>query len=315
MKRAVWAIVACAAAGWAACDSGEPCERDTDCAAGSVCSEPGGAGSCVGAASAGRSALDEKAVPAGDFLMGCDPTSDSDCADEEGPPHVVKTGAYRIDRLEVTAGDFAAFLTQNGNACGSGVCVKTAFVDPPVENVDGGWRAKAGLERRPMVEVTWFGAQAYCAWRGQRLCSEAEWEKAARGGCELAGGDCAASARVFPWGGASADCSRAVMVETATDPVGCGTGATFDVGSKAGGASPYGVMDMAGNAWEWVQDRWHAGYTDAPADGSAWEEPTSCCRVFRGGGADSITNFVRSTHRWNGGPTDAYAFRGFRCCR
>jgi formylglycine-generating enzyme required for sulfatase activity len=313
--RVLWVVAAVAAWGAVGCDSGEPCARDVDCAAGQVCSDPGGAGSCVAAASAGRSALDDKAVPAGDFLMGCDPGSDADCADAEGPAHVVTTGAYRIDRLEVTAGDFAAFLTQNGNVCGAAPCVKTAFVDPPVEDTGSGWRAKAGLERRPAVEVTWLGAQAYCAWRGQRLCSEAEWEKAARGGCELAGGDCAASARIFPWGGASAGCERAVMVETATDPAGCGTGATFDVGSKPAGASPYGVLDMAGNAWEWVADFWHEGYAGGPTDGSAWEDPASCCRVYRGGGADSIANFVRATHRWNGGPGDSYAFRGFRCCR
>ncbi|MCB9727819.1 MAG: formylglycine-generating enzyme family protein [Deltaproteobacteria bacterium] len=311
------AMVALALAGAAlsACDGGASCVRDTDCGAAQVCDQPGGGGTCVGAATSGRSALDEASIPAGQFLMGCDPAGDADCAQTESPPHVVTTAAYRIDRREVTASDFASFLRAEGNVCGAAPCVKTAFVDPPVEEAGGRWQAKAGRELRPVVEVTWYGAQTYCAWRGQRLCAEAEWEKAARGGCELAGGDCTAGARVYPWGGAAADCSRAVMTEIATDPVGCGTGDTLDVGSKPAGASPYGVMDMAGNAWEWVQDCWHGGFDGAPTDGSAWEDQASCLRVYRGGGADSIQEFVRATHRWNGGQGDAATFRGFRCCR
>ena len=95
---------------------------------------------------------------------------------------------------------------------------------------------------------------------------------------------------------------------------GCGTGATAAVGSYPEGAGPYGTLDMAGNVWEWVLDHWHEGYDNAPTDGSAWDDPSSKWRVFRGGGAGSGEDWFRLSARGNGAPEDEHAFRGFRCC-
>ncbi len=288
-----------------------PCVTDADCTDGSVCE----AEACTDAETAGRPAIDDVEVPAGAFMMGCDEGgSEADCEAAEGPRHEVTTPAYRIDRLEVTATAFAAFLAAiGGNDCSGEECYDPYFGDPPLEETeDDTYLVKSGLGQRPMAEVTWYGADAYCTWRGQHLCSEAEWEKAARGGCELAD-DCATWAPRYPWGDEEANCDRAHVSDGG---FGCGTETTADVGSYPAGASPYGALDMAGNVWEWVADRWHEDYSsaDAPNDGSPWVDGAGSLRVIRGGGFKSADMFVRTSHRWNGGAGDSIDQRGFRCC-
>ena len=287
-----------------------PCAADAGCPAGSVCE----AEACVDAETAGRPGIDDVEVPAGAFMMGCDAGGpEAECEPTEGPRHEVTTAAYRIDRTEVTATAFTAFLVARGtNDCAGEECYDPHFGDPPVEEIaGGGWAVKVGLGQKPMAEVTWYGADAYCTWRGQHLCSEAEWEKAARGGCDVAD-DCAAWAPRYPWGDAEATCDRAHMSD---GEFGCGTDATADVGSYPAGASPYGALDMAGNVWEWVRDAWHEDFDDpeAPTDAAPWLGGS--LKVIRGGGFKSADMFVRTSHRWNGGAGDSIDQRGFRCCR
>ena len=306
--------IALLAVGGPACDGDgaapTPCSTDAECDAGEVCEPSGDEGACSPATD--RPAIDDVAVPAGPFWMGCDVGVEPDCEAAEGPRHQVEVPAFRIDRTEVTAEAFAAFLTRQGDDCGGEDCYDAVFGEPPVEaSGDGAWAARAGLGQRPMAEVTWYGADAYCRWRGQALCAEAQWEKAARGGCELADGDCAAWAPRFPWGDDEASCAVAHM---SAGEYGCGTDGPSDVGAYPAGASPYGALDLAGNVWEWVQDSWHEGYADAPTDGSAWQGGTSL-RVVRGGGFKSAGFFLRTSHRWNGGAGDSVDQRGFRCCR
>lgn len=121
-------------------------------------------------------------VPAGPFRMG----SDAGEADER-PSHEVHVPAFRIDRRVVTNGEFALFLQAKG---ARGPASERWFDDDDADariHLHGGaWRADPGHENRPVIEPTWRGAREYCAWRGARLPTEAEWEKAARGAYGLA---------------------------------------------------------------------------------------------------------------------------------
>jgi formylglycine-generating enzyme required for sulfatase activity len=164
--------------------------------------------------------------------------------------------------------------------------------------------------------VDWNQSSAYCAWAGKRLPTEAEWEKAARGGCELAGaaGTCddPADERTYPWGDAVPTCSLA-------NYSGC-VGDTDRVGARSpAGDSPYGAQDMAGNVWEWVADWYDAAYysTCAPACSNPVgpSSSPSGSRVLRGGGWTHATNYVRASNRYRDTPTDGNDIIGVRCAR
>ena len=316
LRRLLAVLLAVAATASAACGgAAERCEFDADCLTGEVCD--GAAATELGTCSAERAdrpGIDDIDIPGGAFWMGCDPAAEPDCQVGETPAHEVTVPAFRIDRTEVSVTAFVAYLNLQGNSCYNGVCAATdSFFDPPVEEVADGYAAKTGVGDRAMNYVTWNGADNYCQWRGQRLCTEAEWELAALGACDTVTGDCAAGKRTWPWGDDEPTCDLAWM--QGSDDKGCDTGAPTDVGSLAAGASPYGVLDMAGNVWEWTADWWHGDYTDAPTDGSAWLAPLSSWRVVRGGGLGSLGDHLRGSHRWNGGPDDAVEAYGFRCCR
>ena len=176
----------------------------------------------------------------------------------------------------------------------------------------GQYRPKSDFEDHPVIEVTWYGAKAYCEWRGLngpeqvRLPTEAEWEKAASW-------DPATGAkRVYPWGnewdGSRVNADRPI---TGTTEVGIHT---LPVGSISKGVSPYGVLDMAGNVWEWVAD-WYAGdyYEHSPSQNPGGPDLGED-RVLRGGSWRSSGSFARTTVRHHWFP--AYSFDiGFRCAR
>src|SRR5262245_10823775 len=134
-------------------------------------------------------------IPAGAFTMGTD-----DGPQDERPAHQVVLPAFSMDRLPVTNEQFAAFLNTVGTANRKGERLFD-FDDPDarIGRTDGKWIAHRNFETHPVVEVTWAGARDFCAWRGKRLPSEAEWEKAARG----------TDARRYPWGSAPANRKRA----------------------------------------------------------------------------------------------------------
>lgn len=260
--------------------------------------------------------LDEVAVPTGQVTMECDP-ADEDCLEHDAPPVQVSVPAFHIDRYEATVGELVAFLNARGeerNTCGGGRCVNTAAPDAPVEEVDGAWQAKAGAgANHPATQVTWYGADAFCRWRGQSLCSEAQWARAARGD----------DGRVYPWGDTVPSCDNGLAhlaADEKTDEVevlvGCGTGRTAPVGDYPDGVSPFGVHDLSGNVEEWVADPYHESYDGAPTDGSVWTEGgDGGLRTIRGGDAKDPPEYVRATSRHAGGPGDGGRFRGFRCCR
>jgi formylglycine-generating enzyme required for sulfatase activity len=238
-------------------------------------------------------------VPDGEFLMGSKDADHKAAADEK-PAHTVYLDAFWIDRAEVSNAQYVQFLNALGEyrgACGGYDCVETKIEDQDshILRQEGRYVVESGFEDHPVTEVTWYGAQAYCQWAGVRLPTEAEWEKAARG----------VDGRLYPWGNDAPDCDKAQYA-------GCG-GSTVPVGSKPAGASPYGVLDMAGNVWEWVAD-W---YDEAYYDGSPARNPqganSGVRKVFRGGSWGYLPKFIRTTDRARNRPEYAGFNVGFRC--
>ena len=246
------------------------------------------------AASLPAAAVDMVAVPAGPFTMG----SDDGPADER-PAHRLTLPEFFIDLYPVTNAGFAGFLNAAGTHNTGGERLFD-FDDPDarVRRTGGKWAPHPGHENHPVVEVTWAGARDYCARLGKRLPTEAEWEKAARG----------ADGRRYPWGSAAPDRSRARF------------GARYNemapVDGFVAGASPYGVQDMAGNAWEWVSSAYRSYPYDAE-DGR--EDPKAGpVRGTRGGGHDSPASEITTTQRGrtlSRNPASGHHNIGFRCAR
>lgn len=227
-------------------------------------------------------------IPASEFVMGCaDPEV---CGDDESPARRVSVPAFEVDSCEVT-------VAQYGECVRAGACTAPSFYSPQCNAAD--------REGHPVNCVTHDQARAFCAWAGKRLCTEAEWEKAARGGCERYA-DCEKESPPWPWGAEEPSCGRAVYGP-------CSCRGTCEVGTRPDGASPYGVLDMAGNVWEWVADTYHETYDGAPGNGSAWEGGKD--RVFRGGSFLSLAGALRVTNRSFMDPGDRTDALGFRCCR
>ncbi len=233
-------------------------------------------------------------IPEGPFPMG----SDSGPLDEL-PAHWVRVQAFMIDRTEVTNAQFAVFVNAVGpiNAQGERL-FDFDDTDARVHQRDGTWLADPGFGDHPVVEVSWLGAKEYCAWQGKRLPTEAEWEKAARG----------TDGRKYPWGDDPPDRMRAQF--------NMGWNKTAPVGSFPEGASPYGVLDLAGNAWEWVS----SAYLSYPYQSTDGREDLKAgpVRGTRGGAHDSPPEELTTTQR---GRNLSRAFRaghhniGFRCAR
>jgi serine/threonine-protein kinase len=222
-------------------------------------------------------------VPAGAFEMGSN-NGDSD----EMPVHTVTLDDYYIDQYEVTNALYKA-------------CVDAGVCDPPVNTSSftrDSYFGNSQYDDYPVIRVSWYDAKAYCEWRGVRLPTEAEWEKAARG----------TDGRTYPWG-EGIDCTKANYGGCVDD--------TTAVGSYPDGASPYGLFDMAGNVWEWVADWYDGNYYDAyPAD--SWPPnpagPSSGeYRVLRGGSWLNYGDLLRVANRSGYDPSSRFNFIGFRC--
>ena len=231
-------------------------------------------------------------IPAGEFTMG----RDSGPKDET-PVHKVFLPAFYIDRNLVTAREYAKFIQEKGPTGPKGeMYLDVADPDALVHNRGGKWLPKEGFENHPVGEMSRYGAAAYCTWAGKRLPSEAEWEKAARG----------TDGRLYPWGN---DMPRPDLAF-----IGGFRGQTVPVGQFPKGASPYGVLDMAGQVWEWTRSIYKP-YPYNPKDGR--EEPTPTDTVVaRGGNSSSGPEGLTSTSREAvdaGRAATGHAYIGFRC--
>ena len=223
-------------------------------------------------------------VPAGVFSMGS-----NDGHSDERPVHKVYLDGFWIDRTEVTNGMYAKCVS-------AGACTAPSSRKSYTR---GSYYGNSAYEDYPVIFVDWHQANAYCAWAGARLPSEAEWEKAARG----------EDGRAYPWGDGSPSCSLA-------NYSGC-KGDTTEAGSLPDGASPYGALDLAGNVWEWVADWYDRDYYSSQTE---WRNPagpsSGSRRVLRGGSWDDHGNILRASSRSRYAPVfTSYDGLGFRCAR
>ncbi|MBN2555468.1 MAG: SUMF1/EgtB/PvdO family nonheme iron enzyme [Anaerolineales bacterium] len=230
-------------------------------------------------------------IPAGLFMMG----SDRENVNAQ-PVHEVFLDAYLIDQTEVTNDMYAAFLNAMGNQEEDGVMWLDAQDDTVrIVNQEGIWTPTAWRGDHPVVEVTWYGAQAYCEWAGRRLPTEAEWERAARGD----------DSRTYPWGESEPTCALAAYWTC--------VGSTSRVGSHQAGASPFGVQDMAGNVEEWIADRYAENYYgQSPADNPPGAT-TGDRRVARDGSWWINASVLEAYNRHSYEPTVSMGNLGFRC--
>ncbi|MBN2493390.1 MAG: SUMF1/EgtB/PvdO family nonheme iron enzyme [Deltaproteobacteria bacterium] len=228
-------------------------------------------------------------IPAGEFWMGCNEKIDSSCDADEKPGRKVYLDAYLIDKTEVTVEQYAR-------------CVRAGRCKQPRTGMHFNW-GKSSRERHPVNGVDWNDAEAYCAWAGKRLPTEAEWEKAARG----------TDGRLYPWGNEKPSCAYAVMREGG---LGCGRESTWPVCSKERGNSPYGLCDMAGNVREWVADKYKEDYYSSAPSRNPEGAAGGSRRVYRGGCWVFIlaSNF-RASLRFGFSPGSRFFFLGFRCAR
>lgn len=273
--RLIVAIVAPALC-LAGCAADGGCKTDSDCGAGFVCQDK----ICKQKPDDGDGMLD---IPAGSFMMGCNEDLDSACDADELPYHEVSLSAYKIDERETTQEQYQACIDAGG-----------CFVPGTDDNCE--WDP-SNRGDYPVVCVTWEQADAYCRWADKRLPTEAEWEKAARG----------ENGQVYPWGISAPECVHVNFGD-------CDTGSQ-PVGTHPGGKSPYGVEDMAGNVYEWVNDYYGEDYyTTSPATDP--QGPASGdYRVMRGGAWGYDATYLRASNRGANQQT-VYRFPlGFRCAK
>ena len=234
-------------------------------------------------------------IPAGDFFMGSN-DSDASADGDEKPMQSVDLDEFWIDKLEVTNEQFARFLNEEGNQEEDSVTwVNVEDKDSSIVYENGQYSPKSGYEDHPVAYVSWYGARAYCQWAGERLPTEAEWEKAARG----------TDGRIWPWGND--------WDENKVNSKEAGPGHTTAVGSYPLGASPYGCMDMAGNAWEWVADPYQWDYYQAAAAHNPQGPNQGASRVVRGGSWALPQRLTRSAGRFELIPSVRRDDLGFRC--
>jgi iron(II)-dependent oxidoreductase len=231
-------------------------------------------------------------IPEGVFTMGS-----NNGADDEKPAHTRSVKSFFIDVLPITNAEFAEFLNSQGlrNQQGENF-YDDDDNDARIHLRHLKWQADDGFAMHPVNEVSWVGARDYCYWLKKRLPTEEEWEKSARGTDE----------RKYPWGNTKPDNKKALY------------GAVFNssapVDAFPEGASPYGVLDMAGNQWEWVSSAYKP-YPFRSDDGRENQNPGPV-RSTRGGGHDSSDEEITTTQRGRNlsrNPQAGHHNIGFRC--
>ena len=240
-------------------------------------------------------------IPAGEFQMG---SNDSDADDDEKPVHTVYVDGFYMDKYEVTVGQYKQFIRVTGHRA-----------------LPDGVSKYSPTDKHPVVYVSWHDAMAYAQWAGKRLPTEAEWEKAARGG--LRGKTY--PWKTYPWGNAI-DFNKANydthVGKTAADYR--NVGKTTAVGKRP--PNGYGLYDMAGNVWEWCLDEYSVGfYKSSPSRNPISGDSISYVinnftnvkspRVLRGGSWYTGPGLLRVAARFGHAPARWDIGGGFRCVR
>ena len=300
------------------------------------------AGGGAGGATAERATTNPKDglayvfVPPGVFEMGCVPGDDCDRDDrrDENPRHAVRlTRGFWMGRTEVTVEAFERFVAETARRTTAEMDGWSVFFDgrKPVPREGMSWRSP-GFEqgpKHPVVEVSWYDAEAFCAWTGGRLPSEAEWERAARGGTD---------GTKYAWGNdpmplvggirqanvADESAKRVYAGWSVVPGYDDGYAHTAPAGTFA--ANGFSLHDLEGSVAEWCSD-WHADRYDAPpAEGPRSSAGTDLARdprgpgtgeqrVVRGGSWVDETSLLRVSRRYFDAPATHKGFIGFRCVR
>lgn len=244
-----------------------------------------------------------KCIPAGNFIRGSNVYEK-----DEKPEQTIYVSEFYMDTYEVTNEDF--------NKCiDAGKC-KECLKNKTCNYIGPRYGKPYMGQKQPIAGVSWYTAKEYCEYMGKRLPTEAEWEKAARG----VNGD------IYSWGNEPADCTRAVIEENGKK--GCGKDKdlpTSDVGTRASGK--YGLYDMAGNSWEWVNDYYTKSF-EACGEDCSKKDPKGPCdgkescpgferRVLKGGSWWWDKNYARGSKRRHHDPKNypEYHHFGFRCAK
>jgi len=222
-------------------------------------------------------------IPEGAFTMGSDGTQ---ALEDERPAHQVWLSAFLMDLHEVTTAQYAVFLTETGRPA--------PWLWETVNVIQHG--------DQPVIGVDWADADAYCRWKGKRLPTEAEWEKAARG----------TDGRLYPWG------NRV----PSTDHANFALGARFSysqvlmpVQSYDAGRSPYGLYNMAGNVWEWTQDWYATNYYDGSPERNPQGPEQGQFKVLRGGSWSDLPKYLLAYGRFKLPAGTRNSYTGFRCAK
>ena len=258
------------------------------------------------------------------------PVSEAGRDADEGPVHRVRISqAFYLGKYEVTVGEFRRFVAETGYHTTAEQHAEQGCrtLENPTRN-KWGWTANRTWQdleykveaHQPVVCVSWHDAQAYVRWLREatgeeyRLPTEAEWEYAARAGTQTGYHFGDKAVEICQYGNV-ADTTQLPNGNVWSNRVDCNDGHVYSAPVGSYRPNRWGLYDVHGNVWEWVQDCWNSSYAGAPGDGQAWETGNCSRRVLRGGSWSSVPRVLRSAFRFRYTADNRGSSYGFRIAR